>query len=253
VECPSADIHCAARALDLGANAILRSEAGLQERALIVSRELSQKRAADIQRKRLDESLRMAARDHLTGLFNRRYAAQYLNDLAQRAQVDGRSYGVLLIDVDRFKAINDRLGHAAGDEVLKGVAQTLQKNLREHDLVARFGGEEFLVILPDTVPAEALIAAERLRIGVMSTPFAFEGESLPVTVSVGIACNNQGQDPQHAVSLADAALYRAKRDGRNLSRLATEGETMPPENGSGRRSPPLVAIRSGPAFSVSGR
>ncbi len=214
MEFDEADRAAGIRALDQGANALLRRDASPAERALIIARELDAKVEADEMRTQLDRSLAMAAQDHLTGLFNRRYAMQHLADLSTLRRGEGRGYGVVLIDVDHFKAVNDRLGHAAGDAALRVVASRLQSNLRDHDMVARFGGEEFLVALTDTCPEEALQAAERLRIALSADPVEAGGERLAITVSAGIACSAT-LTPEQTIAAADAALYRAKSNGRN--------------------------------------
>ena len=215
------------RALDLGANALLRRDAGPRERAAIIRRALAQKLELDRLVHQLDANLRMAARDHLTGLYNRRYAMQHLADLAGRTRADGRGYGVIIADVDHFKRVNDRLGHAAGDAILAEVAARLQSNLRGHDMVARIGGEEFLIALPDTTPAQALIAAERLREAISSRPIYAAGEAQRITVSLGIACSSDAS-PDMALQIADAALYSAKAAGRDCTRLGEAPRPLHP-------------------------
>ena len=154
--------------------------------------------------------------DALTGLLNRR-AIEYLLDREdQRLQRFGDPYAVLLIDVDHFKRINDRLGHAAGDAVLCAVARTLQLKAREVDRVARYGGEEFCVLLPHTVHEGAMQAAERLREAVQHTAIPWNDELISVSVSTGVACAAApGETLQSLLSRADEALYQAKAEGRN--------------------------------------
>jgi diguanylate cyclase (GGDEF)-like protein len=162
------------------------------------------------------ELRRLSRHDGLTELLNRRAVDDLLRDEARRAVRTNRPFSVLMIDADYFKAINDRFGHAAGDEALRHLAQILQAQMRDIDRVARFGGEEFIVLLPGTSATEALSAAERLRDALMRRPWAWQGESLRLTVSTGVAA---WRGPNDEVDLllkrADAAMYRAKSLGRD--------------------------------------
>ncbi len=237
VEFDDADRAAGIRALDQGANALLRRDASPAERALLIRRELATKIEADEMRTQLDRSLAMAAQDHLTGLYNRRYAMHHLADLAAMRHGEGRGYGVVLIDVDHFKSVNDRLGHAAGDATLRAVAERLQSNLRDHDMIARFGGEEFLVALVDTCTDEAMMAAERLRAAMAATPVEACGTRVAVTISAGIACSSAAA-PEQTIAAADAALYRAKSGGRDRCEAARPGDFGKPVFGqpAGRRA-----------------
>jgi diguanylate cyclase (GGDEF)-like protein len=154
--------------------------------------------------------------DALTGLLNRR-AIEYLLDREdQRLQRFGDPFSVLLIDIDHFKRINDRLGHAAGDAVLCAVARTLQVKAREVDRVARYGGEEFCVLLPHTLHEGGLQAAERLREAVAQTSIPWNDELISVSISTGLACAAEaGETLQALLTRADEALYQAKAEGRN--------------------------------------
>jgi diguanylate cyclase (GGDEF)-like protein len=159
---------------------------------------------------------RQAQTDALTGVVNRRGLMQQLELLHARSQQAGHAYVILMVDVDHFKAINDRHGHAEGDEVLKRVAQGLRDGLRTGDVVARWGGEEFCVVLPRTDLAEARTLAERLKVQIAApaTP--------RVTVSIGVAESvAQAQRPEDVIRRADEALYRAKEAGRNCVMMAT--------------------------------
>jgi two-component system, cell cycle response regulator len=157
---------------------------------------------------------RLALTDALTGLDNRRAAERQLVRLTARAQRGGGAIGVLMVDVDRFKDLNDRHGHLVGDAVLRAVAERLSASARTGDIIARWGGEEFLVLLPDTNPDAAQLAAERLVAAVAAEPVVVGATAIAVTVSVGVAAISAGK-PQDLVAEADAALYQAKRDGRN--------------------------------------
>jgi diguanylate cyclase (GGDEF)-like protein len=154
--------------------------------------------------------------DALTGLLNRR-AIEYLLDREdQRLQRFGDPFSVLLVDIDHFKRINDRLGHAAGDAVLCAVSRTLQAKAREVDRVARYGGEEFCILLPHTVDEGATQAAERLREAVNQIDIPWGDEHIAVSISTGLACATEpGEKLQALLKRADEALYQAKAEGRN--------------------------------------
>ena len=158
----------------------------------------------------------LSQHDSLTGLLNRRAIENSLDKEAQRLQRFGEIYSVMLVDIDHFKRINDNLGHAAGDEVLRVVAALLKEHAREVDRVARYGGEEFCVLLPHTDHEGALQAAERLRSAVHRTDIPWQDERICVTISTGLATAQDPDEPLHALlKRADDALYRAKTEGRN--------------------------------------
>ena len=158
----------------------------------------------------------LSQHDSLTGLLNRRAIENSLDKEAQRLQRFGEIYSVMLVDIDHFKRINDNLGHAAGDEVLRAVAALLKDHAREVDRVARYGGEEFCVLLPHTDHEGALQAAERLRSAVHRTDIPWQDEQICVTISTGLATAQDPDEPLHALlKRADDALYRAKTEGRN--------------------------------------
>lgn len=161
--------------------------------------------------------------DALTGLLNRR-AIEYLLDREhQRLQRFGDPYAVLLVDIDHFKRINDRLGHAAGDAVLCAVSHTLQAQAREVDRVARYGGEEFCILLPHTQHEGALQAAERLRETVCTAKITWGDEHISVSISTGMACASEpGETLQSLLKRADEALYQAKAEGRNRVVMASQ-------------------------------
>lgn len=156
-----------------------------------------------------------AAQDPLTGLANRRAAARRLDSERTRALRQGEPLSLLMLDLDRFKDINDRWGHDGGDQVLATIAQVLREELRGIDLPARFGGEEFMVILPNTSPAQALRVAERVREHVARLTVDMPGSAATITTSVGIATLAEAETTDGLVRRADAALYAAKETGRN--------------------------------------
>ena len=164
---------------------------------------------------------KLALTDALTGLTNRRALADHLTQELDRARRYNLALSILLADIDRFKLINDTRGHIAGDSVLRQVAELLKGQARSVDIVARWGGEEFVLVMPETAPHGAVIFAERLRRKIMQHDFADPGENpLGLTVSIGVASfpDERIHSADSFVSVADQALYRAKNDGRNLVR-----------------------------------
>jgi diguanylate cyclase (GGDEF)-like protein len=158
----------------------------------------------------------LSQHDSLTGLLNRRAIENSLDRESQRLLRFGECFSVMLVDIDHFKRINDNLGHAAGDEVLRVVAQVLKEQAREVDRVARYGGEEFCVLLPHTDHDGALQAAERLRAAIHATDISWQDEVISVTISTGLASATDPSEPLHALlRRADDALYQAKTEGRN--------------------------------------
>jgi diguanylate cyclase (GGDEF)-like protein len=163
--------------------------------------------------------LHQAVTDGLTGVFNKRHALQLLNDEVRRAKRYGNPLSILMMDIDYFKKYNDSFGHVQGDLVLQQFAETVKSSLRSTDIIGRFGGEEFFVIMPEAVREAALASAERIRIAVESAKFPGNrdtDETVTKTVSIGVATLfGTASDAPSLISAADEALYRAKRDGRN--------------------------------------
>lgn len=164
-----------------------------------------------------DELSELATRDALTGLLDRREATRLLDEEILRAQRYQRSLALLWIDLDYFKQVNDELGHAAGDTVLRGLSDLLSSRVRQVDLVSRFGGEEFVVVLPEMDVSEAQQSAERLRQLVESSPQQLDdGRSVTLTMSVGVAIYpDHGENASQLIAAADQAMYQAKAQGRN--------------------------------------
>jgi two-component system cell cycle response regulator len=159
----------------------------------------------------------MAITDALTGLHNRRYMETHVGTLVEQALSRSKPLTVLVLDIDYFKSINDTHGHDAGDDVLREFALRIKKSIRGIDLACRFGGEEFVVVMPETDLAVATMVAERLRRRIASEPFSIQqgARSIEVTISIGIAALGRSDSPATVLKRADQALYRAKRDGRN--------------------------------------
>lgn len=157
----------------------------------------------------------MAATDPLTGLFNRRHMIELAERELARFQRSQHPIGVLLLDIDYFKAINDSHGHDIGDKVLVEVANGIKSELRSQDLIARWGGEEFLAVLPDTDLEQARSSAERVRQALMRQQWCFGGKPVAVTISVGVSEFQDGDELKSAINRADKALYRCKDNGRN--------------------------------------
>jgi two-component system cell cycle response regulator len=206
------------KALEIGVNDVLPRPIDPQELSARVKTQIRRKRYTDYLRENLDQSLELAVTDQLTGLHNRRYMEGQLDALVRRAVIGGSDpVALLVIDIDHFKKINDSFGHGVGDEVLREFAVRLASNVRAIDLPVRFGGEEFLVVMPETELAHAHRIAERIRLHVAGSPFRVMGgeELLTVTISIGVAASLSGDTPAHLIKRADEAMYEAKAAGRN--------------------------------------
>jgi len=220
--------HAAAMALDLGANDIVYCNIDPDEIRHRCTVLIQAKHEADALRRTVETGLEAAITDPLTGLFNRRYAMPHLSRLSKESHKNGRQFAIMVLDLDHFKSVNDTYGHKAGDDVLRQTAARLQGNLRAVDLLARIGGEEFLVAIPNSDVRHAKKAAERLCKLIGSSPFFVgpERKEVRVTMSVGV-CLSDGEDANDVVedlgelvSEADVALYAAKCSGRNKVSLS---------------------------------
>ena len=205
------------RGLDMGVNDYLTRPIDRNELVARARTQIRRKRHADHLRDRLDESVEFAITDALTGLHNRRYMERHLTALADQAKAVGRPLSVLIADIDHFKSVNDTYGHAAGDNVLREFAARFRRYTRGIDLACRVGGEEFIIIMPETTLEQALQAGERLCDCIGGELFRANRDTrLRVTASVGIATLEPSDDGVDALlKRADSALYAAKRNGRN--------------------------------------
>jgi len=208
------------RGLDIGVNDYLTRPVDKDELVARVSTQLRRKRYVDQLRSSFQASLEMAVTDPLTGLYNRRYLASHLAAMFDRAFWTGRPLSVMVLDIDHFKLVNDAKGHDVGDQVLQEFAERMSRSVRGIDLACRYGGEEFLIAMPDTDLAFATLVAERLREEIASRPFDVNRgrDSISVTASIGIASTENGPEDDSAQKLikrADEALYEAKSGGRN--------------------------------------
>ncbi len=174
---------------------------------------------AEVAQHAIEEQRKKAMHDALTGLPNRESYLQRFEQEVNRIDRYGGTLSLMVCDIDLFKRINDTYGHLAGDKVLKIVAKSLQRNLRDSDFIARFGGEEFVALMPETSVNEAKLVAEKLRKKVESSPFNFKKEPVQITISFGISQFTKGESLEEVFQRADDALYRAKEKGRNQVQL----------------------------------
>lgn len=164
----------------------------------------------------INEQLHMAQIDHLTKIFNRRYLFEIGEQLFNQGQRYKHQMALLMIDIDRFKNVNDTHGHHIGDETLISIARRFSESIREVDILGRFGGEEFIVLMPETKAKGAQIVAERMRASISAEPLKTSGPKISLTISVGIAVQESATENLEAlVKKADVALYQSKRAGRN--------------------------------------
>ncbi|SLN25540.1 Response regulator PleD [Roseovarius litorisediminis] len=212
----------AATVLDMGANDVMCGVEDLKELLLRLSNQMHHKHMADQMRDQLQLGLNAAVIDPLTGVHNRRYALPFLKRLIDTLDHETETFAVMVADLDHFKNINDTYGHAAGDQVLKGVASQLRASLREDDMLARIGGEEFLIVTPNSTRAQARQTASRLCRIIQRTPISVPGRMDPIgiTISIGVTMAVPGAGclaptVESLLDQADRALYGSKAHGRN--------------------------------------
>ena len=227
------DMSRIAHGLEMGAHDYILRPVDKNELLARVRTQIRRKRFQERLRDTYEMSLSMALTDSLTGLYNRRYFDVHIQKILQKNETSRKSLGVLMMDIDKFKVVNDTYGHGVGDEILETFAERLQDKLRGFDMVARMGGEEFVAILPDVSEEMTHIVAERLRRAIEEEPFkcaAPEGQ-ISITTSIGGTLIRSGikVDPDVVMKEADDALYAAKEGGRNACHFHETGKLNPPD------------------------
>ncbi|WP_375569304.1 PleD family two-component system response regulator [Ahrensia marina] len=211
------------RALDMGVSDYLVRPIDANELMARIVTQLRRKLYADQLRESVEQTMEMAIMDGLTGLHNRRYFDTHFKSLTHQAATRGKTLSLVLTDIDFFKSINDTHGHDVGDEVLREFGDRIRRSVRGADLACRYGGEEFVLILPDSDQDAAAAIAERLRARMDHDPIPVAGgqKQLTITISLGVSTIQGPEDTAEAMlKRADEALYKAKRDGRNRVMLA---------------------------------
>ncbi len=203
------------RAYDIGINDTLMRPVEIQELKARVATLLRRKFYADSLRENFNQNLEMVVADALTGLGNRRYFDRAIEPLLDALETKDTPFSIMVFDIDHFKRVNDILGHDMGDVILKEVATRLASNMRAVDVVSRYGGEEFMIAMPETRESDALVAADRVRGLIAGTPIYVDGQALSVTTSAGVAQVRKGEQLRDVFRRADDALYKAKQAGRN--------------------------------------
>jgi diguanylate cyclase (GGDEF)-like protein/PAS domain S-box-containing protein len=191
--------------------------------------------------RRTDELKRIAYVDSLTGLVNRRYLEMRLSQAHEEFSLFKSPFGLLLIDVDHFKKVNDSCGHAGGDIVLAHIAQILSNNLRATDTIGRWGGEEFVALLPNADPMLTRILADRCRMLVESSSVVIDGQKVNPTISIGATTFELGDDPTTILTRADAAMYQSKAEGRNRVTMASWRPQLESTENLSRRPPEVTS------------
>ena len=234
------DTERLAKALDLGVNDYLVRPVNKDELTARARTQIRRKQFEDNLRRQYEKSLTAAVTDSLTGLYNRRYLETHFEEITRDLRSSGRPISILIMDADHFKNVNDEHGHAAGDEVLRGIAQRVMGGIRGFDTPIRLGGEEFVVLMPNVDAKAAFGAANRLRSMIEEDPFEIsdDGQTLPVTISIGVATGKAGENGlEELLEQADKALYSAKAAGRNRVASADgleDGEDAVPQPAAAR-------------------
>jgi two-component system, cell cycle response regulator len=224
-----------AKALEIGVNDYVVKPVDRDELHARTRGQIRRKRYEDELRSNYHRSLTAALTDDLTGLNNRRFLEAHFEEVVGRLAPAAKLVSLMLLDVDKFKEVNDRYGHAVGDVVLQGVSGRMQTSLRGFDTAVRYGGEEFIVLMPNTPPADALAAAERLCRTMNSKAFSGSGDSgeVIVTVSIGLVTGVAGEAAlDELIHMADGALYEAKNSGRNRVVVANGDKPQASDTGS---------------------
>lgn len=224
-----------AKALELGVNDYVIKPVDRDELHARTRGQIRRKRYEDELRSNYHRSLTAALTDDLTGLNNRRFLEAHFEEVVSMLAPAAKPVSLMLLDVDKFKDVNDRFGHAVGDVVLQGVSGRMQTSLRGFDTAVRYGGEEFVVLMPNTPAGAALAAAERLCGTMSSRPFSGSGDSgeVPVTVSIGLVTGVAGEAGlDELVHMADQALYEAKNGGRNRVVVSKAGQAREAGHGN---------------------
>jgi len=204
------------RAYEIGINDTLLWPVDKQELKARVNTQLKRKFYSDSLKENFNESLEMVVTDPLTGLGNRRYFDRSITPLFDQFSESGTGFCLAIYDIDHFKRVNDILGHDTGDIVLKEVAARLASNMRAVDIVSRYGGEEFVVAMPETDEPAAIVAADRVRALLGGTPIYVDGQAFSISVSAGVSQVQDGDKFRDLFKRADMALYKAKLSGRNM-------------------------------------
>lgn len=212
------------KALEMGINDYMTMPIDKNEMTARVRTQIRRKRYQDALRNQYQKSVSMAVTDGLTGLYNRHFLNQHLDNMVRESIKNGKKLSIMIMDMDHFKHVNDTYGHDAGDKVLKQLSEIILRVSRSTDLAARFGGEEFVILMPETDESSALVAGNRMREAVEKHPFDIgEADPLMRTISIGIANSHPDGDSAEAlIKRADEALYSAKRNGRNQVRVAAQ-------------------------------
>ncbi len=226
------DMPRIAHGLEMGASDYLLRPIDRNELLVRVRSQVRRKRFQDRLKASYEESLSMALTDTLTGLYNRRYFDVHIQKLLESCRVGQKNFALLMLDVDRFKSVNDTYGHSVGDEILKSFSKRLKDAVRGFDLVARIGGEEFVIVLPDVTPETAYLIAERLRRGIAGKPISCSTPEgfLSVTTSIGGIVITPDMMPiaiDDVIRQADDCLYAAKEGGRDQAHFVGIGKLNP--------------------------
>ena len=220
------DTHLVLKGLDLGINDYLMLPVDLNEMSARVKTQIRRKKYQDALKQNYQSSISMAITDALTGLYNRHYLDAHLHNMVASAVTNKKPLSLIIMDMDHFKSVNDTYGHDVGDEVLKQLARRIVDSVRSSDLAARIGGEEFVILMPETDMRAAYGLAERIRQGVERQPFqiSHEVQQISKTISLGLSTLNlSGDTPSDLIKRADTALYQAKSGGRNRTLPQPEG------------------------------